>query len=358
MKKGLLLITITAMMCTQALAMHDTTKSETDNVKGRIAETATDGYSRKPLALELGSTKFTLSGLIEMEATLTHPEGGDEEDDSRLSTVQLGLEAELTPWLGGHVIGLWDEDDTEPAEIDEAVVVLKTPEPLSGQSLSLTFGRQYLPFGKFESQMVSDPLTLDLGETHSTSGVFGAEGELWTAKAGTFEGSVDDGDADSLDTWVASFEVTPHEGFTLGVSYLSDLAESDAELVQDASLYKDEVPAMAAFVALEHDGFGLTAEYLTALDDFTTGQVEAGEDLTGQRPEAWFVEASWAATERLMLVARYEESKDYQGNARRTGATAAYGLCDYAQIAGEYLLDDTDDDNPVHIFTAQLAIEF
>ena len=96
----------------------------------------------------------------------------------------------------------------------------------------------------------------------------------------------------------------------------------------------------------------------TAIDDFAADQVAAGEDLTGKRPEAWFVEASWSATDRLTLAARYEASDDYQGDARRAGATVAYGLCDYAQIAGEYLLDDTDDDNPVHVFTVQLAIEF
>lgn len=358
MRKVILLIAMMALACGPALAMHDTTKAEAENVRLRIAETAPDQGGKKPLALAIGTTKFTLTGLVEVEASLTHPEGGDEEDDLRLSTVQLGLEAELTPWLGGHVIGLWEEDDTEPAEIDEAVMVLLTPEPVGGQKLSLTVGRQYLPFGKFESLMISDPLTLDLGETRSTSAVFGAAGELWTARAGAFEGSVDDGDADSLDTFVAALEVTPHEGLTFGVSYLSDLAESGAELVQDKSLYDDAVPALGAFIAFSHGDFGLIVEYLAAIDDFGADQVAAGEDLTGRRPAAWFAEAHWDASERFTLAARYEASKDYQADARRAGVTVACGLCDYAQIAGEYLLDDTDDDNPVHLFTAQLAIEF
>lgn len=346
------------LLATPALAMHDTTQPAAGNTRERIAATSPEAGGRQPLTVLIGDAKFTLRGLIEAEASLTHPEGGDAEDDARLSTVQLGLEAELTPWLGGHVIGLWEEEDTEPAEIDEAVLVLKTPEPVGGQVLSLTFGRQYLPFGKFESHMISDPLTLVLGETRSTSAVFGAEGELWTARLGTFVGSVDDGDADGLDTFVAALEVTPHEGVNFGVSYLSDLAESGAELVQDESLYDAEVQALSAFVTLTHGDFGLSAEYLAAIDRFAADQVAGGEDLTGKRPNAWFVEASWSATDRLTLAARYEESADYQGDARRGGGTVAYGLCDYAQVAGEYLRADTDDDNPVHIFTAQLAIEF
>ena len=340
------------------LAMHDNPQAAAENVKERIAATAPDATGEPALTMNIGTAKFTLTGLIEVEASLTHPEGGDEVDDLRLSTVQIGLEAELTPWFGGHIIGLWEEDDTEPAEIDEAVLMLRTPAPLGGQILSLTVGRQYLPFGKFESLMISDPLTLDLGETRSTSGVFGVEGELWSVKVGTFEGSVDDGAADSLDTWVVALEVTPREGLSLGVSYLSDLAESGAGLVRDEALYKDEVPAVSVFLSCQHGDFGLAAEYLAASDAFDAGQVEAGKDLTGKRPAAWFVEASWAATDRLVLAARYERANDYQADARRYGAMASYGLFDFAALAVEYLRGNTDGDDPAHTFTAQLAVEF
>jgi hypothetical protein len=341
-----------------ALAMHDTIQPATENLRERIAATAPGKDGTTPLSLTLGTAKFTLTGLIEVEASLTHPEGGTKEDDLRLSTVQLGLEAELTPWLGGHVIGLWEEDDTEPMAIDEAVLILKTPEPVGGQRLSLTVGRQYLTFGKFDSRMISDPLTLDLGETRSTSVVMGVEGELWAARLGTFVGSVDDGDANGLDTFVAALEVTPGEGFTLGVSYLSDLAESGAELVQEESLYNDEVAGVSAFIAISHGDFGLSAEYLTTIDTFAANQVAAGEELTGKRPRARFVEARWSATDRLALAARYEKAEAYQGGVRRAGATVAYGLCDYAQFAVQYLHADTSGDSPVHTYTAQLALEF
>lgn len=346
------------LLATPALALHDTTQPETENVKERLTETAPEKTARRPLSLDLGTTRFTLTGLIEAEASFIHPEGGDKADEARLSTVQLGLEAELTPWLDGHVIGLWEEENTEPAEIDEAVLVLKTPGSVAGQTLSLTGGRQYLPFGRFESQMISDPLTLELGETRGTSAVVVAEGDLWSARAGAFQGKVDKDHTNGIDTWVAAVELAPLEGLSLGVSYLSDLAESDAELVQDKALYNDEVPAVAAFVALSHGAFGLSVEYLAATTTFADDEVETGEDLTGRRPKAWFIEAGWAATDRLALATRYEEADDYQGDVRRLGATAAYGLCDYTQFAVEYLYADTPADSPAHTFTAQFVIEF
>lgn len=337
------------------IATHIDTQAGIENIQDR-REAVTEGPV-SPLTLNLGSTRFTLSGLIETEASLTHPEGGDETDDLRLSTVQIGLDAEFTPWLGGHIIGLWEEDDTEPMIIDEAVLSLTSPWQLGSQTPALHLGRQYLPFGRFESAMISDPLTLELGETHTTAAVLSLDGERWSASLGTFEGSVDDGD-DGLDSWVLAVEAIPREGVTIGASWISDLAESDAELVQDEGLYRDVVPGLSAFVALKHGDFGLTAEYLTAVDRFKPEQVDVGEDLTGRRPQAWNLEFSWQATEQLQLAARYEEADDYQADVRRYGATASYGLCDYALLAVEYLHADAKGEEPSHLVTAQLALEF
>jgi len=58
-----------------------------------------------------------------------------------------------------------------------------------------------------------------------------AEGELLTARLGGFEGAVNKHGGHGLDTWVAALVLTPRDGVVLGVSSLSDLAESGAELV-------------------------------------------------------------------------------------------------------------------------------
>jgi hypothetical protein len=271
--------------------------------------------------------------------------------------MQIGLDAEFTPWLGGHIIGLWEEDDTEPMVVDEAVLTFTSPWQLGSQTPALHLGRQYLPFGRFESNMISDPLTLELGETHTTAVVLALDGERWSASFGTFEGSVDDGD-DGLDSWVAAFEATPCEGISFGASWISDLAESDAELVQDEGIYRDAVPGWSAFAAAQHGKLGMTAEYLTAVDRFKAEQIEAGDTLTGRRPQAWNLELSWQATERLQLAGRYEEANNYQADVRRYGATISYGLCDYALLAVEYLHADAKGEEPEHTLTAQLAVEF
>lgn len=336
-------------------AAHIDTQAGIENIQERRETVTTEEVS--PFTLKLGDSSFSLSGLIEAEASFTHIEGSSEEDDLRLSTVQIGLEAEFTPWLGGHVIGLWEDEDTEPMVVDEAVLSLTSPWQVGGQIPALHLGRQYLPFGKFESRMISDPLTLELGETHTTAAVLALNGEHWNASLGTFTGSVDNGD-DGLDSWVAALETTPCDGLSVGASWLSDLAESDAALVQKEALYNDDVAGWSVFVALRHGDFGLTAEYLAAVDRFKPEQVEGGEDLTGRRPQAWNLELTWQVLEQLQLTGRYEEANDYRADLRRYGASSSYGLCDYALLAVEYLHADARGEETSHTLMAQLAVEF
>jgi hypothetical protein len=337
------------------IAAHIAPQAGIENIRERRATVTAEPLA--PLTMNLGSIRFTLSGLLEVEAGLVHIEGGEEEDDLRLSTVQLGLDAEFTPWLRGHVIGLWEEDATEPMVVDEAVLSLTSPWSVGGHSPALHLGRQYLPFGRFDSAMISDPLTLELGETHTTAVLLTLDGAVWNAALGTFTGAVDAGD-NGLDSWVLAIEATPREGITLGASWISDLAESDAGLVADERLYRDDVPGWSAFLALQHGDVALTAEYLAAVKRFKTEQVEAGEDLTGRRPQAWNLELAWQATEQLQVAGRYEEALDYQADVRRYGATLSYGLCDFALLAFEYLHANASGTAAEHTFTTQLAVEF
>ena len=92
------------------LVAHAESQAGIENIQER-REAVTE-ESVPPLTWKVGEASFTLHGLVETEASLTHPEGSDDDDDLRLSTLQVGLEAEITPWLGGHVIGLWEDEAT------------------------------------------------------------------------------------------------------------------------------------------------------------------------------------------------------------------------------------------------------
>lgn len=349
-----------------ALASHPGDgNSEIENLKRRIEvleaeRTETTSAKESPLTLRSLADKIAVHGLIELEAMYNKPEGVDESSDLTLATVELGLGIQATDYLGGHILLLWEENETEPVDLDEAVVRLTVPSTVWGMKAGFTGGKMYLPFGKFNSFMITDPLTLDLGETNQSAGLLTLEGAKWSLQTGAFSGETDtEGDNDTIDGWVAALEIQPTEGFGLGASLLSDLAESDMELVGDEALYKESVMAASAWISYQIGQFGLEAEYLTALDRFESALVGLS-DLTGDRPSAWNLELAWMPNERLQVAGRYEQADDFQDDVIRYGTTISYGLFEHAVLALEYLRSDAKgpDADSDHTVTAQLAFEF
>lgn len=339
--------------------------SEIENLKRRIetleAERATETSSEKsPLSLGSLADKIAVHGLIEVEAMYNKPQGGDESSDLALATVELGLDIQATDYLGGHILLLWEEGETEPVDLDEAVIRLTCPRPLWGVTAGFTGGKMYLPFGKFNSFMITDPLTLDLGETNQSAGLLTFEGEKWILQAGAFSGETDTaGDNDTIDGWVAALEIQPTEQLGFGVSLISDLAESDIELVGDEALYAESVMGASAWFSWQIGQFGLEAEYVTALDRFESDLIGLS-DLTGDRPSAWNLELAWMPSDRWQIAGRYEQAEDFQNDVTRYGASASYGLFEHAVLAVEYLHSDAKgpEGDPDHTVTAQLAFEF
>lgn len=365
----LLLFTALFILTTPALAIHPAKNSEIENLKKRIevleAQQSTTETSEQDAGTAFGQINqyLTLHGLLEAEVYYAKPDGGDEESDLSLATAELSVEVTLNDFVGGHLTLLYEEEDGEDDDIDvdEAVISLNSTGQLFGQSPSLHVGRMYVPFGMFNSDMISDPLTLELGETQDTAALFVLEGDLWTLKTGVFNGDTDtDGENNNIDSWIFSLEVAARENLSFGVSYISDLAESDNELVQNAALYSSSVAGASAFLSAHCGQFGFEAEYVTALENFDSAMVANGEDLTGKRPEAWNLELAWMPSDQIQVAARYEEARDFQDDVRRYGVTVSYGLHEHVLVALEYLHadSDVDEDDPVNVVTAQLALEF
>lgn len=362
------LLMVLFLWAAPALAVHPDEKREIKNLIKRIEalesqQATSDQADEKKLDFRQISKYVTLRGLLEAEAYYAKPGDSDEESDLTLATAELSIEATLNEIVGSHIILLYEEEAGEENDIDvdEAVISLTSPGKLFGQTPSVHVGRMYVPFGMFNSSMISDPLTLELGETQDAAALFALEGDVWVFKAGVFNGDTDvDGDNNHVDSFVASLELMPVENLAFGVSYINDLAESDNELVQDATLYSSNVAGASAFLSAQSGQFGLALEYLAAIDDFDSALIIVGDGLTGKRPEAWNLELAWMPTDKVQLAARYEEAKDFQDDVKRYGATASYGLHEHVVIALEYLRSDADIavDDTVDVVTAQLALEF
>jgi len=245
--------------------------------------------------------------------------------------------------------------------VDEATIDL-------AQGLwSARIGRQYLPFGVYNSHFISDPLTLALGETRETALLAGYRRENLSLPAFLFNGDVDkNGAGDHLGDWGASLVLTPTAGIEVGGSFLSDLAESDAELL---STYGSRVGGWSTFAVLERGPFEVSAEVLGAVQAFAAADLDTNGDADGDRPLAWNLEVAWTPVELVELAARYEGSSEFAGQPERQyGVSASWSPAEHVSLALEYLRGTFDhafgvdvDGNILDkrdLVTAQLAVAF
>lgn len=348
--------------CSAAFADHPDTQTEIANLKKRIEQLEKHDVDHppQPFSLFSGESSLSLTGLVEVEGSYANIEGGDDSSDLILATVELGIEATLNEQVHAHVLLLWEDGDEE-ISVDEAVISLTAPQPIFNHELTLHVGRLYLPFGNFNTNMISDGLTLDLAETRDSALLLEFGCDKMTSKLAVFNGDTDsDDDNNHIDSWVAAIELHPSDILTIGASYMNDLAESDIELVADSEFYRDDVAAAGAYLNVAAGDWTFDAEIISALRHFDAAVVAVGEDLSGDQPCAWTVELGWQPTRDLLLATRYEQAEDFQDDTLRYGLTASYALYDQVMLAVEYLHADAkgDEGDPAHIGTAQLALSF
>ena len=333
---------------------------------------------KDPTGIELMSG-VTAGVLVEAEAGYSK-QGDEESSDLSLATFELGMDAELTDGVTGHVLLLWEEGGDEAIAVDEAFIALGATEDIPAW---LQIGRLYVPFGVYNSHFISDPLTLELGETQETAAMIGYAQEFFEIKVGAFNGDLDDdGDDDQIQDLVASLTLTPMEGLELGAYWISDLGESGgleeglaeasegtpAEVVVGADGQPAVEPAVdgvpyekvggaGGFIHLSMGPVTLEGEYITALDSFYAGLL-GDEELI---PQAWNVEVAFAVTDPLELALRYEGTDEFPDMPEaQYGVCASYGLTDNVSLALEYMhgtFDDNDVDD-IDLVTAQVGLEF
>ncbi|MBR9986536.1 MAG: LbtU family siderophore porin, partial [Desulfosarcina sp.] len=201
------------------------------------------------------------------------------ENDVDLATVELVVDVRIVDHVDGHVMFKYEDDDLF---VDEGFITLSGSEAFPAYLIA---GRQYIPFGYYDSHFVSDPNTLVLGETNEGAVVAGYRfgGETADLSVGAFNASAREAgdDDDVIDSFVASVALNPLEGLMVGASYTSNLAGSDTfnEFVVDPDNLDSLVGGWSAFVSLAFmERFNVIAEYVAALDAFKAGEIYDGGD--------------------------------------------------------------------------------
>ncbi|MEE9614737.1 MAG: LbtU family siderophore porin [Thermodesulfobacteriota bacterium] len=325
-----------------------------EKIEGRQAELHHSLEEKKaPGLMTQISDKIAIGGLLEVEAFFEDIDDEGDTSDIVLATMELAIDVEINEFVSGHILFLWEEDGTEPVDLDEGYITIASP-----YGLSLTAGKMYVPFGMFNSHFISDPQTLELGETRESAVLLTYATGPFEISAGAFNGDADEiSDSDNeVEDFVVSVVVTPKEGITFGASYISNIADSDIGL---APVLRDDVEGMAAFLSLEMGPFMFEAEYVGATESFEDLDLDGDGDNDGDKPETYNFEVAYAVNDRLEIAVRYEENDEFfDFPEEQYGVAISYSLFEDVTLAFEFLHGEFEDGRDRDAGTAQLAVEF
>jgi hypothetical protein len=315
------------------------------------------------------SERITVSGTVEVEAgyTSTDPVAGESTDDSDLAvaTVELGIGAKIVDHVSGDILFLYE--DGEDIVVDEAFITIDGEDLVP---LYLRAGEMYVPFGNFESHMISDPLTLEIAETREAALQVGGETGGFYGSAFVFNGDVDEVDAedDHIDNFGANAGFGMEgDGFSLdvGVSYLNNLIDADSwlDVIEDEELSLDEYTAgVGAYAIVGVGPVTLIGEYVAALDDIEW--IDGDGNLVNEdQIAAWNAEIGFTfaiGEKEATLAVAYQGTDNAQNRLPETRflGVIGVGLFENTTLALEYLMDEFENDDEATALTAQLAIEF
>lgn len=243
-----------------------------------------------------------IGGVIEVEASRESGYEGDSVTNADVSTVELGIAAEIHDWVGAEAVLLYD--DEEDLNVDTATLTIGPPDG----PWSFTAGQYTLPFGTYETNLVSDPLPLDIGETGETAVEFGVEFEGIQGSVFAFNGANDRGGDDRISSIgaAAGYSVEyENSAFGISASWINDLGESDG-LEEDADGDK-RVAGWTASGFASFGGVSVLGEYLTAGREFRE------EAFSGAEPSSYSLEVAYefeVGGKGVTAAASYQRSEE------------------------------------------------
>jgi len=312
---------------------------------------------------------LSFSGALEIEGSIENGYGDEKTSDITLATVELGVEAEVCDWAVGNVVLLWEEDDTEQVEVDEGTITLGSPER---SPFYLTVGKFAVPFGNYETNMISDPLTLEIGETPQSAVQMGLEhpsGFIGSVYA--FNGDIDeDGEEDKINCFGANVGYGLEAGdigLALGAGWINNIADSDGlgGWIDDSGFtLKDHVGGFTGHVIMTLAPFMVIGEYVAAMDD-----IEFINNPPQEAPSAYNIEIDYAfelMEKEATLGVAYQGTDKCGGILPETRLLASIGVGfgENVGVALEYAHDEDYDvshsgtGDEADNVTIQLALEF
>ncbi|KAA6187046.1 LbtU family siderophore porin [Thiohalocapsa marina] len=328
-----------------------------------------------------------ITGLIEVEASYVDPFEGTSESDITLATFELGIASQVNDWVQVVASLLYEQDETD-LEVDLAFITIANPD-LS--PIFFTAGQLYVPFGAYQTNLLSDPLTLEIGEARETAAQIGFVHNGFSGSVYGFSGDNDVDGEQEIGSWGANLAFAMETGnltWSAGAGYINDLGDSDslADLISDNrgerynTLYAEDPHTTFSMDPTERTGgwtanlamvlgdFNVIAEYLTAADDFDPDSLSFKDQ--GAQPAAWNLELGYSFDlfgKEAVAAAAYqttEQALALELPEERWLVGISVGIFDNTALSLEYSYDtdygtsDGGTGETGSALVAQLAVEF
>lgn len=313
---------------------------------------------------EKESAKLGFSGVLEEELGYIIAEGGDESDFA-IAKVELGGDVSLGPNVDGHVLFLYEQgENNDNIVVDEGTISLRLPITLLAE-LSLSLGRTCIPFGEFNSHFVTDPFSLDIGETHQVALQVLASHEIVEFSTALYNEEVDieGGNSAQINDIAVRLAAFVPEGamgrdmnVLLGASLITNMAGTDGltDMIRDGKA-SETAMGLGSFTSISFLNVFLEGELVLALSNI---KLPDGGTL---KPRAFNVELGYCLpfSSSVEIAGKFEQlSVGGDNSTNRFGGVVSMGLFgDTACLALEYLR--TDDGNAAeNSIVGQVAVEF
>ena len=286
-----------------------------------VVSMLTTGLTTGP-ALAANGGNFSASALTEFETSLFRDDSGSTTTEPDLSNVELSFDASIGANMGASL--LLKKESGLPLEIDEAYAHYKWN---NRSPLTVIAGQAYVPFGSFESDLISDPLTLETAETRGRVVMLGWDkGDISSA---LYLGG--DSDITGLPGYYG-FQATYNQGEdwlgrNIGLSYISHFGAATGvrDSLTNPSQPNHLVPAVGISGSVGNGHIRLVGEYIRAMEKFAASDLAFAGN--GAAPSAYGVEIGWKTRVFKLPV---NTSIAYQGSAE----AFALGLPQSRLLAG------------------------
>ena len=219
-----------------------------------------------------------IGGKIELELASEMPAEGDGSTELGVGKAELAIGAAIDDEFSGEIV----VKESDGIVLDGATLTYD-----AGGGLSATGGLQGLPFGVYDTNLISDPLTKQLAETGDVALVLGSEADQLTWSLFAFDGdNAPEGEDNIAGFGAAIGFAVEGDGseFGLDLSWINHFGDTDT--LGDVASFTDQVAGVAASARGRIGPASLLIETVTALDT-----LEAEE--FGAQPSAWMVEAAY-----------------------------------------------------------------